>query len=79
MVLILYVDRAGFLLVLVQVHDRLQTRHGGRGLCVNRDVTVTDQLSNYMHTARLRMCKCSECVMEITTKSGKIEKQGVFV
>lgn len=37
----------------------------------------SDKVSNYMYTARLRCAQFRKCVMEITTKSGKIEKQGV--
>lgn len=39
----------------------------------------SDQVSNYMYTARLRCAQFRKCVMEITTEGGKIEKQGVCV
>lgn len=37
----------------------------------------SDKVSNDMYTARLRCAQFRKCVMEITTKRGKIEKQGV--
>lgn len=39
----------------------------------------SDKVSNYMYTARLRRAPFRKCVMEITTRGGKIEKQGVCV
>lgn len=46
-------------------------------VCVCEQGRHSDKVSNYMYTARLRRAQFRKCVMEITTKSGKIEQQGV--